>query len=174
MIYIILWLHIITPRCLNPRIYSKHIHSFPVVGFNFSERGDHWLHDIHQLYNSSQWVTVNEFCIYVKDSVDSLLHRSRRLRRIARHFFPNLINYFKFHFCQSKRLFLYHLSNATNYCLPFVFFTNIGVIHWSFNKWLSWSCSYCSWIYNYLCNQCLSPRTLWVRIPRCTRYNIMW
>jgi hypothetical protein len=28
---------------------------------------------------------------------------------------------------------------------------------------LSWSWSYGSWIYNYLCNQCLSPRTLWVR-----------
>jgi hypothetical protein len=27
----------------------------------------------------------------------------------------------------------------------------------------SWS--YDSWIYNYLCNQCLSPPTLWVRIP---------
>jgi hypothetical protein len=37
--------------------------------------------------------------------------------------------------------------------------------------------SYGSWIYNYLCNQCLSTLTLWVRIPfmaRCTRYNIMW
>ena len=29
----------------------------------------------------------------------------------------------------------------------------------------SWSCSYGSWINNYLCNQCLSPLTLWVRIP---------
>jgi len=28
---------------------------------------------------------------------------------------------------------------------------------------LSWP--YGSWIYNYLCNQCLSPLTLWVRIP---------
>ena len=27
----------------------------------------------------------------------------------------------------------------------------------------SWS--YGSWIYHYLCNQCLSPLTLWVRIP---------
>jgi len=27
----------------------------------------------------------------------------------------------------------------------------------------SWS--YCSWIYNYLCNQCLSPLMLWVQIP---------
>ena len=41
----------------------------------------------------------------------------------------------------------------------------------------SWSWSYGSWIYNYLCNQCLTPLTLWVRTPfmvRCTRYNIMW
>ena len=28
----------------------------------------------------------------------------------------------------------------------------------------SWSWSYWSWIYNYLCNQCLSSLTLWVRI----------
>jgi hypothetical protein len=36
---------------------------------------------------------------------------------------------------------------------------------------------FCSWLYNYLCNQCLSPLTLWVWIPlmaRCTLYNIMW
>jgi hypothetical protein len=26
-----------------------------------------------------------------------------------------------------------------------------------------WSWSYGSWIYNYLCNQCLSPITMWVR-----------
>jgi hypothetical protein len=41
----------------------------------------------------------------------------------------------------------------------------------------SWSWSYGSWIYNYLCNQCLSPLTLRVPNPfmgRCTRYNIMW
>ena len=29
----------------------------------------------------------------------------------------------------------------------------------------SWSWSYDSWIYNYLCNQCLSPLKLWVRTP---------
>ena len=37
--------------------------------------------------------------------------------------------------------------------------------------------SYGSLIYNYLCNQCLSPLKLWVWIPlmqRCTRYNVMW
>jgi hypothetical protein len=35
----------------------------------------------------------------------------------------------------------------------------------------SWSWSYDSWIYNFLCNQCLSPLMLWVRIlirARCT------
>jgi hypothetical protein len=34
-----------------------------------------------------------------------------------------------------------------------------------------WPSSYGSWIYNYLCNQCLSPLVLWVRISiraRCT------
>jgi hypothetical protein len=29
----------------------------------------------------------------------------------------------------------------------------------------SWSWSFSSWINDYLCNQCLSPLTLWVRIP---------
>ena len=29
----------------------------------------------------------------------------------------------------------------------------------------SWSRSYSGWIYNCLCNHCLSPLTLWVRIP---------
>ena len=39
------------------------------------------------------------------------------------------------------------------------------------NRGLSWPWSYGSWIYNYLCNQCLSSLLLWVRIPlraRCT------
>ena len=41
----------------------------------------------------------------------------------------------------------------------------------------SWWFSYCSWIYSYLCNQCLLLLKLWVRMPlmaRCTPYNIMW
>jgi hypothetical protein len=42
---------------------------------------------------------------------------------------------------------------------------------------LSWPWSYGSWIYNYLCNHCLSPPMLWVPNPtqmRCTWYIIMW
>jgi hypothetical protein len=34
----------------------------------------------------------------------------------------------------------------------------------------SWSCG--SWIYNYLCNQCLSPLTLKVRIP--LRWGVLY
>ena len=39
------------------------------------------------------------------------------------------------------------------------------------------TCQLYNRIYNYLCNQCISPLTLWVRIPLMasgTRYNIMW
>jgi hypothetical protein len=40
-------------------------------------------------------------------------------------------------------------------------------------KWgPSWSWSYGSWIYNYLCNQCLSPLKLWVRPVRVEVYSI--
>jgi len=51
--------------------------------------------------------------------------------------------------------------------------TYINVILSSFsNRWPQWSWSYGSWIYNYLCNQCLSPLKVWVQTPfmaRCTR-----
>jgi hypothetical protein len=48
---------------------------------------------------------------------------------------------------------------------------------WSVSRWLDrvnsptimtgplWPWSYVSWIYDYLCNQCHSPLTLWVRTP---------
>jgi len=36
----------------------------------------------------------------------------------------------------------------------------------------SWSWSYDSWIYNFLCNQCLSPLMLWVWIPLMVRGTI--
>ena len=34
-----------------------------------------------------------------------------------------------------------------------------------FSNGASWSWSYGSWIYDYLCNRCLSPLSLWIRIP---------
>jgi len=45
------------------------------------------------------------------------------------------------------------------------------------NFGLSLSWSYCSWICNYLYNQCISPLKWWVQTPfmaRCTWYNILW
>ena len=36
---------------------------------------------------------------------------------------------------------------------------------WQFNMGPSWLWSYGSWIYNNLCNQCLSPLKFWVWIP---------
>ena len=37
---------------------------------------------------------------------------------------------------------------------------------------LSWPWSYRSWIYNYICNLCLSPLMLWVRISIKARYTL--
>ena len=54
-----------------------------------------------------------------------------------------------------------------DWCLNY--YPNRGVWIWSSNIVFKWSrrpsWSYGSWIYNYLCNQCLSPLMLWVRIP---------
>jgi len=50
----------------------------------------------------------------------------------------------------------------------------VFVFHIPLRKGPSWPISCCSWIYNYLCNQCRLSLKLWVRIPlmvRCTRYN---
>jgi len=64
----------------------------------------------------------------------------------------------------AKTTFLY--QNYLNLYTPYI------------SKYISgplWS--YGSWIYNNLCNQCLSPLMLWVRIPLMTGwtwYKIMW
>jgi hypothetical protein len=47
----------------------------------------------------------------------------------------------------------------------------LNICSWKENEEPLWSWSHGSWIYNYLCNQCLSPLMLWVRISiraRCT------
>jgi hypothetical protein len=38
----------------------------------------------------------------------------------------------------------------------------------------SWMWSHDSWIYNSLCNQCLSPTKLWVRIPLMARFSLYY
>jgi hypothetical protein len=42
------------------------------------------------------------------------------------------------------------------------------------NRGPPWSRSYGSWIYNYLCHQCLSSLMLWVRISIKTRCTILY
>ena len=68
-------------------------------------------------------------------------------------------------------------------CFPRVLKQPLPLVGWQIDVHLiwrrgpSWSWLYGSWIYNYLCNQCLSPLKLWVWAPfmaRCSWYNIMW
>ena len=54
-------------------------------------------------------------------------------------------------------------SLLLNHCICKVFVSILLI--WVF-RGLSWSWPYSSWIYNYLCNHCLSPITLWVQILR--------
>ena len=68
-----------------------------------------------------------------------------------------------------KILSLYYVEECINkkYLLDkimikfFIFIHNFLIIL----SGSSWSWSYGSWFYNYLCNQCLLPLTLWVLIP---------
>ena len=81
------------------------------------------------------------------------------------------------HWSYSGVKFAYPSTKWISHCkYRFVLYTvKDGMIFYSF-LWLSqsrltltdgvsWSWSYSSWIYNYLCNQCLSPLMLWVLIP---------
>ena len=76
--------------------------------------------------------------------------------------------------------FQIHLSKLSIFCLssknrPRWRDWQCGIDH-RWRQGPSWSRSYCSRIYNYLCNQCLSPLKLWVGTPfmaRCSRYNIV-
>jgi len=49
----------------------------------------------------------------------------------------------------------YYIFAPTVHCMWY----NLCILLWSYG----------SWIYNYLCNQCLSPLKLWVRIPHLWR-----
>ena len=68
------------------------------------------------------------------------------------------------------------MHSIYNKCV-FILYDTVKFYDFKVQRGPSWSWSYDSLIYNYLCNQCRSPLTLWVWIPfmgRCTRYNIMW
>ena len=46
------------------------------------------------------------------------------------------------------------------YIVNSLLFTFLYILHTNFRQGPLWSWSYSSWIYNYLCNQCLSPLKL--------------
>jgi len=77
-------------------------------------------------------------------------------------------------------LIFFQIIYALQRCAFFLFIFIFVIVDYEnikFKEGPSWSWSYGSWIYNYLCNQCRSPIKLWVRtrlMVRCTRYNIMW
>ena len=80
------------------------------------------------------------------------------------------------------RYFLFHHVQRImcSYCYNLTLCSNssaASTLTSSQKQGLSWSWSYGSWIYNYLCNQCLSVLMLWVLIlhmARCIWCNFMW
>ena len=73
-----------------------------------------------------------------------------------------LYKYDSLHFTGSSMTWI---QRRTNQVGNVYIFCNMIAWNLHLNSGPSWSLSFGSWIYNYLCNQCLSPLTLWVRIP---------
>ena len=73
----------------------------------------------------------------------------------------------KFTRAKYKNISSYKWSHY-RYLYPLILFILMTARHMGSS--LSWS--YGSWIYSYLCNQCLLPLTLWVRIPLGEMYSI--
>ena len=81
--------------------------------------------------------------------------------------------YYDVYFVDSVTCFVtYYLFVDIMFLLIFWYQSEIQI----YNRGPSWSWSYGSWIYIYLCNQCLLPLRLYVRtlfMVRCTWYNII-
>jgi hypothetical protein len=90
-------------------------------------------------------------------------------------------HFFFYKICKSGQQNLYKWSHVpgieSDQEVKSISSTSQGQINSDLLQRPSWLWSYGSWIYNYLCNQCLSPLKLWVRtlfMARCTWYNIRW
>ena len=77
-----------------------------------------------------------------------------------------------FVFLSWHNVFFYHVGESTFRSSWYAIHSKTIQIYILIVNWIvrivqgpSWSCSYGTWIDNYLCNQCLSPLTLWIRIP---------
>jgi hypothetical protein len=81
-----------------------------------------------------------------------------------------VINISLFDFPKSNLFYFYICILDLNIIYKYYYFLIIY-------RWPSWPWSYCSWIYNYLCNQCLSPLMLYDGISmraRCTTLCDLW
>ena len=86
----------------------------------------------------------------------------------------HFISFVKFHFCHQEMKKINQLLSCDTTCrlAVSIYGSSVLVIKltWNFTG-PSWPWSYGSWIYDYLCNQCLSSLMLWVWIlirVRCT------
>ena len=67
----------------------------------------------------------------------------------------------------NQNMTIYRLDSVSSSVSKFYSVCIVYLFVLMFSIWCegpSWSWTYGSWIYNYLCNQCLSPLMLWVRI----------
>jgi len=108
-------------------------------------------HDLSMriLYRFHRWlIFARVIALYISWFQHSL-HSFMSLHHVKSHYY--LILYYTSTYVERVGV-----SQQDNAC-SFIFFTLV------YTRWPSWS--YGSWIYNYLCMHCLSPLTLWIRIP---------
>ena len=117
---------------------------------------------IYLHHSMTHYWNINSFAFIPQCTVD-IIHHVHSLSELA----YNVQHYVWLRTLKCFLLFICHTFS------PQLWYIGDTGITWKGPSW--WS--YCSWIYNYLCNQCLSPLKLWVQIllkAGCTWYNIMW
>ena len=98
-----------------------------------------------------------------------MIHKIKGNKCVWKYVFKKKWNFSFFAFCldenfSEKLMFVILWKNGES-IRSFYIVTKLKLLFTVGKKGLSWSLLYGSWIYNYLCNQCLSPLTLWVRTP---------
>ena len=68
--------------------------------------------------------------------------------------------------CRIQLLYVMHIASICVSCFFYIatlcIISSDNCIIFAYTVWSSWSWYDGSWIYNYLCNQCLSPPRVWV------------
>ena len=110
-------------------------------------------------YNIVDIYLYNIVDIYLYNIVDIYLYN------IVDIYLYNIVNIYLYNIVD---IYLYnivhiYLHNIVHIYLYYIHFYHALVLFEQSKS--SWLWSYGRWIYNYICNQCLSPLTLWVLIP---------